>query len=199
MRKKLLVFCSSLLITLSSISSITSANSNDILLSHNSPWKYYDNGELSNPDWKNSNFDDSQWKNGLAPLGYGDEVSETNPNVYLGTEVGFGADPDNKHMTTYFRNNLIVSNLAQYSSIEVYIHVDDGAIVYANGIEVFRKGIDPGSVNYNTSAKFKPKEETFIIPVSILKEGTNIISAEVHQDDGQSSDLWFELSLKGIR
>ena len=141
-------------------------------------------------EWLQNDYDISSWKTGKAPLGFGDAVSETNPNIPLGTEVSFGDDENNKHMTTYFKTEVEGSSLESYEALEIYTHVDDGAVVYINGEEAFRKGIEEGvEVNYNTPFKFKAKEETFYIPTDALKEGTNIISAEVHQDGGDSSDL----------
>jgi hypothetical protein len=77
----------------------------------------------------------------------------------------------------------------------VYIHVDDGCVVYINGTEAFRRGIEDGAVAYDTVAKFKPKEETFTVPSTLLAKGKNVLAAEVHQDGGDSSDLWFELGI----
>ena len=125
---------------------------------------------------------------------------ETNPNIPLGTEVSFGDDENNKHMTTYFKKEVEVPSLKGYEGLEVYIHVDDAAVVYINGKEAFRKGIEEGvEVNSQTPGKFKAKEETFYIPTDALKEGNNTISAEAHQDGGDSSDLWFEMSIKAVK
>jgi len=175
------------------------AEDNNTILARNAEWQYLDNGVDLGTVWRDVYYDDSTWKKRESPLGFGDEFSETDPALPLATEVGYGANPDNKNMTTYFRTTVDVGSLSGYSALEVYIHVDDGAVVYFNGAEAFRRGIDQGAeVNYNTSAKFRPKEETFQIPPSALNEGLNTIAAEVHQDDGQSSDLWFEMSIKGV-
>ena len=73
-------------------------------------------------------------------------------------------------------------------------------MVYVNGVEAFRRGIDASEkVVYNTPGKFKPKEEKLTLPISIFSKGENVIAVEVHQDGGDSSDLWFELSMQGIQ
>ena len=170
-----------------------------VLLPYDAEWSYLDQGIDLGTEWLNNDYDYSSWKTGKAPFGYGDAVSETNPNIPLGTEVDFGDDENNKHMTTYFKTKVQASSLEGYEGLEVYIHVDDAAVVYINGEEAFRKGIEEGvEVNYHTPGKFKPKEETFYIPTDALKEGTNIISAEAHQDGGDSSDLWFKMSIKAV-
>lgn len=175
------------------------AQANKVLLSYNAQWSYSDIGKDLGTIWLRDDYDYSEWKKGKAPFGFGDAVSETNPNIPLATEVGFGPNEKNKYMTTYAKTEIDVGSLAGYKVLQIYVHVDDGAVVYFNGQEAFRKGIGKDViVNYNTPAKFSAKEETFIMPISALKDGKNIISAEVHQDDGYSSDLWFELSITAL-
>ncbi len=170
-----------------------------ILLARDVEWKYDDSGKDLGASFIAADFDDSAWKTGKAPLGFGDDYSETDPTLPIGTVVGFGSDPANKIMTTYFRTTMDVGDLSGFTALECYIHVDDGAVVYINGKEAFRKGIDEDiEIKYDTAAKFKPKEETFTIPVEALQSGVNVIAAQVHQDGGDSSDLWFELGIKGI-
>jgi|GEM_PF-792566 len=173
-------------------------DSSAVFLAKGALWKYQDGGVDLGTNWRAVDYNDSTWQSGNAPLGFGDDYSETDPTLPLATPVGYGSDANNKHMTTYFRTSFVAANLSNYTALEVYIHVDDGAVVYINGAEAFRRGIADGAVDYNTSAKFSLKEETFQLPVSALHEGSNTIAAEVHQDDGQSSDLWFEMSIAGL-
>ncbi|MFB0908363.1 MAG: hypothetical protein QMB03_08825, partial [Spirosomataceae bacterium] len=42
------------------------------LIPSGSVWKYYDQGDVGTPSWKDNNFDDSAWASGNAELGYGD-------------------------------------------------------------------------------------------------------------------------------
>ena len=78
-------------------------------------------------------------------------------------------------MTSYFKTEVDAPSLEGYEGLEVYIHVDDAAVVYINGEEAFRKGIEEGvEVNYHTPGKFKAKEETFYIPTDALKDGEEI-------------------------
>jgi hypothetical protein len=166
------------------------------ILPRNAVWSYSDTGTDLGAAWFAPDYNDGSWKKGAAPLGFGDDFSETDPKLPLATAVSFG-DPANKWMCTYFRTTVDVSaaDLAA-NSFEVYIHVDDGAAVYINGKEAFRRGIADGAVSFATSAKFKPKEETFSISPSVFKAGKNVIAVEVHQDGGDSSDLWFELGIR---
>ena len=199
-RKALSLFLTiCMLLSALAIPRTASAVDSNILLAKDAEWKYLVVDTDQGSDWRTTDFDDSSWAKGEAPLGFGDAFSETDPTLPLATEIGFGQPAPNKNITTYFRNTINVSNLNNYTELEVYVHVDDGAVVYINGTEAFRRGIADGvEVNYNTGAKFSQKEETFKLPVTALKEGLNTIAAEVHQDDGSSSDLWFEMSIKGL-
>jgi len=169
------------------------------ILPRNAQWSYEDSGKDLGTDWRTPAFSDTSWKKGMAPLGFGDDYSETDSKLPIGTLVGFGPNPDNKPITTYMRTEVEVGDLSAFDVLQAYVHADDGAVVYINGVEAFRRGIADGVVvTFSTSAKFKPKEENFTLPINLLRKGRNVIAAEVHQDDGQSSDLWFELGLVAV-
>ncbi len=127
-----------------------------VLLPKDAAWSYLDNRKDLGTAWRAAGFDDSSWKKGKAPLGYGDDFSETEPTLALATPVEFGTG-DNKHMTTYFRGSLTVADPAAFREIEIYIHVDDGAVVYVNGTEAFRRGVEDKTVVFASPGKFKPK------------------------------------------
>lgn len=167
------------------------------LLARNAQWSYQDDGKDLGTAWIQPDFADKNWKKGPAPLGFGDDYSETDPKLALATPVSFGPAADAKIMTTYFRTTVdLTAEQLKAPELSVYIHVDDGAVVYFNGKEAFRRGIKDGEpVVFSTPGKFKPKEETFAIPSSLLKVGPNTIAVEVHQDGPDSSDLWFEMGI----
>ena len=58
-------------------------------------WRYLESGAAPGENWNSSDFDDSGWRKGTAPLGYGKEG--------LGTVIRFGDDPANKPITAYSR------------------------------------------------------------------------------------------------
>ena len=53
-----------------------------------SAWKYQDNGSEPAADWRELDFDDSSWKTGRAPFGYGE------PDVT--TQIGYGENAAHK-------------------------------------------------------------------------------------------------------
>ena len=76
------------------------------LLSKGAVWSYLDDGSDQGTAWRESAFEDSLWATGAAELGYG-ENNET-------TVVSFGGDPNNKHITTYFRTSFNVVDPAVF-------------------------------------------------------------------------------------
>ncbi len=161
-------------------------------------WKYLDNGSDQGTAWKEPDFDDSSWSMGLAPMGYGDANGR-----YPITTNSYGPDENNKYVTTYYRTEFNASNLEEYTYITLNYQRDDGIIIYLNGQEVHRNNISSESVTYQTYASSSiggsDENATYSIGLdpSLMREGRNVIAAEVHQSDPSSSDLWFYLELRG--
>jgi hypothetical protein len=163
------------------------------LVSAGAVWRYLDDGSNQGTAWRAPAFDDSAWKSGPAQLGYGDgdEV----------TVLGFGPDPNNKYITSYFRRAFTVVNPSVYTSLTLRLIRDDGAVVYINGTEVYRTNMPGGAIGHTTPASVAiggGSESTYIttqLSPTVLAAGTNVIAAEVHQANGTSSDLSFALEL----
>ena len=131
------------------------------------------------------------------------ERSSNTAELDEATLVSFGPDPQNKYITTYFRRAFTVLNPAEFTNLVAELLVDDGAVVYLNGVEVFRSNMPTGTIGYTTrasSALGSPAESTWItgtINPALLASGTNVIAVEIHQDGPDSSDISFNLELTG--
>jgi hypothetical protein len=168
------------------------------LVASNSVWKYLDDGSDQGTAWIAPDFDDSTWASGPAPLGYGD--SSGRPPL---TTNSFGPDPNNKFVTTYYRQSFEVTNLAGYERFQLNIQRDDGAIVYLNGVELARFNMPAGPVTYTTYAAATAIDDgatTYSMAVdrAFLREGINVFAVEIHQDSANSSDIWFVMELLGV-
>ncbi len=168
--------------------------STDTLIPLGATWRYLDNGSNQGTAWSSTIFDDSAWASGPAELGYGDNDEQT--------VVSFGGDANNKHITTYFRRNFDVPDPSQYSSLTLRYRRDDGIAVYLNGTEIARDNIAAGAA-FNVGAANAGDDgntifDVFNIPVSLLSVGTNLIAAEIHQQNGSSSDISFDLALLAL-
>ncbi len=157
-------------------------------------WRYLDNGSDQGTAWREVGFNDTSWSSGPAQLGYGDGDEATT--------VNFGPNANDKHITTYFRRQFNVSNLAGMDSVLLRIMRDDGAVVYINGQEVLpRFNMRSGDFNFDTPAAGNVgggDESTFqelVIDKSLLHDGINTIAVEIHQGSGGSSDISFDLEL----
>lgn len=166
-----------------------------ILVPTNATWKYLDNGTNQGTAWRATSFNDSTWPSGPAQLGYGDGDEATT--------VGFGPDASNKFITTYFRRAFSVANASLFNALTLRLMRDDGAVVYLNGVEVWRTNMPTGTVGHLTLASTAiagTAESTFVqtaISPSLLVTGTNVIAVELHQSGGTSTDISFDLQLIG--
>lgn len=87
----------------------------------------------------------STWETGPAELGYGDGDEAT--------EVSYGGNATDKHITTYFRQSFDFTGEAGANVAGLLrLRRDDGAIVYVNGVEVMRSNMPDGLVNFETTA-----------------------------------------------
>ena len=165
------------------------------LVATGSVWKYLDNGSNQGTNWSQTWYDDSPWAMGPAELGYNNQPA---------TVVGWGPDPSNRYITTYFRHWFYVPSDAVYTNFNFGLKRDDGAVVYLNGVEMFRSNMPTGAVTYLTlaaSAVVLNDEETFFptsMRASNLVAGANVLAVEVHQNVPSSGDLGFDIELVGV-
>jgi hypothetical protein len=168
------------------------SNTNHLIVT-GSNWKYSDTGTDLGISWRNTSYNDIGWPTGPSQLGYGDSDEATT--------VSYGTDSQNKYITTYFRYKFSVENASDFTSLDCSVLVDDGAVIYLNGSEIGRINMPAGEVTYQTPAIGNIADENAYTAINInpglLTEGSNTISAEVHQSGGTSSDLSFDLILSG--
>lgn len=158
-------------------------------------WHYLDDGKDMKTAWRELDFDDSKWPTGMPRFGYGDPVV---------TELKFGPNPEKKYMTAYFRKTFEIDNLAQLKGQKLRLRLlrDDGAVIYLNGKEAFRANMPKGEITFGTPAATLvagQDEKAWVIAnidVNLLRDGKNVLAAEVHQNEPMSSDLGFSASLE---
>ncbi len=155
-----------------------------------SVWSYLDDGSDQGTAWQAPGFNDSTWASGPGQLGYGDGDEAT--------VVSFGGDPTNKFATTYFRHSFTIADAAAVTALDARIVLDDSAAVYLNGQEVYRENLAPDA-RFNDFADSTTGNENglrpFSIDPSLLVDGENVFAVEIHQADGDSSDISFDLEL----
>jgi hypothetical protein len=159
-----------------------------------STWKYLDDGSNQDTAWRAPNFNDGGWAFGPGKLGYSDNAV---------TVLNYGPNAGAKYITYYFRKQFTVANVAALNdSLDLNLLRDDGAVIYINGVEVKRDNMPAGTIDYMTWAPaiVDNADETtyfpFVISKNCLVNGLNTIAVEIHQRDGTSSDLGFDMELK---
>lgn len=181
-----------------SLAGTWSYNSQDLvetsIVSPGTSWRYLDDGSDQGMVWRNTSFDDSGWSLGDGEFGYGDG-DET-------TTLSFGVDPDDKHITTYFRKEITITDPTQFQDFLIRLKRDDGAAVYVNGVLQVLDNLpsDPTFDTLATDAAGPQDEQTFFdftVPVSAFVAGQNVIAVEVHNVAADNVDLTFDLGLVG--
>jgi hypothetical protein len=115
----------------------------------------------------------------------------------LSTELALGSP------THYFRHQFQFNGAPSRTSLSFQPIIDDGAVVYLNGVEVYRENMPGGAIAHGTFASSEVTDPTFTtppvnLPGSSLLNGTNVLAIEVHQDDGASPDMIFGTTLDAI-
>lgn len=167
------------------------------LIELDATWDYLDDGSnLSGTNWTATTYDSSTWSSGPAPLGYGGISGAS-----IATQIDFGGDSNNKHITSYFRQDFQIADASNAGSLLIQYMRDDGAVIYLNGTEIERSNLPAGAIDANTTAlqSIGGNDESALIsveaPSNLLVTGTNTIAVAVHQNRGNSSDSVFALRL----
>ena len=158
-------------------------------------WMYYDKGSLNGKNWQASSYSTSTWTSGKAPLGYSKSG--------VVTTLDYGTDSNNKRPTYYFRKSFNLSSAPAASDEFILDYtIDDGMIVYVNGVEAGRYNMPSGSITYEsystTHANNNPDKGQMKLNGSLFKKGTNVIAVEVHNNSATSTDILWEASLSKI-
>jgi hypothetical protein len=163
------------------------------IINSNATWRYLDDGTDQGVAWRATNFNDAAWSNGAGVLGYG-QSNET-------TVLDYGPDAANKFVTYYFRRAFTLANPTNFPSYNLGILRDDGFVAYLNGVEIWRDNMPTGAITAATLAVSPVEPSSYLatnLPPSLFVTGTNVLAVEVHQVERTSSDVNFDLQLRGL-
>ncbi len=158
-------------------------------------WSFTDTRVDLGTTWKDPGYATAAplWRSGVPQFGLGDG-DET-------TVVGRGGTTSSTGVITwYFRTSFDVADPAAVSALVADLVRDDGAVVYVNGVEVFRSNLPAGPVGFTTkaSANLGGADErtpvSFSVPSGALVAGTNVIAVELHNVGPTNSDASFQLT-----
>jgi len=166
-----------------------------LLLPDGDSWKYFKG--LSEPsttpgEWRELNFDDSQWLVGNTAIGYGE--------TFIVTEL---PDMRGKYSTVYLRKTFEVASLTEFDKLILEAKVDDGVNIWVNGKLAYQENVASADVPYNGVAMAAIEDYTFRRqelgdPALWLVRGTNVIAVQVlNASLSSSSDCFIDVRLTG--
>lgn len=168
--------------------SVTGTTTNLVAIS--ASWRYEQSGTDLGTNWSQANFDDSAWPSGQALLAV--ETCGCLPEP-IRTTLTLG------QTTYYFRTRFNYAGDPATAILWLRHVIDDGAVVYLNGGEVWRIGMPAGAIAYTNFASRGitdgAYEGPFTVPSGALVNGTNVLAVEVHQNSAASTDITFGLEL----
>jgi hypothetical protein len=136
--------------------------------------------------WTSLLYDDSQWKNGAAPLS---SLNDTSTATKLDTVT-----------TAYFRKKIFIDSTENISSLVLWIKGYNGTILYVNGQEHLRYYLLAGTeITYSTYAtdSLTFTQRTTSVLKSQLHRGENMFAIEMHAAKRQNVSLSFDSKLTG--
>jgi hypothetical protein len=175
----------------------TAAATGTSVLGTTTAWSFTDTRVDLGTTWKDPGYAVAAplWRSGVPQFGFGDADEAT--------VVGRGGTTNTTGVITwYFRTTFAVANPAAVSALVADLVRDDGAVVYLNGVEVFRTNMPAGPVGYTTkaSASLGGADErtpvSFSVPSSALVAGTNVIAVELHNVGPLNDDASFQLTAR---
>ena len=165
------------------------------LLAGGAEWSYW--SSQTDPvaaTWRRTTFDDSAWRRGRAPLGWGHaSVATTFPVA-------------DRAIATYLRRDVRIADVDAFGTYLLTTRADDGVVVYVNGTRVARANMPAQAPTGGTYATAAPRTAQALdglvqveVPASLLRDGVNTVMAEVHANYRDTPDLTFAASLVATR
>jgi hypothetical protein len=150
------------------------------LLTSSTPgWKFLPAAKVKARDWFAPAFDDSAWRDGKAPIGYGEEEIDKR----RGTTIAEQGVPFVFRRVVEVPADLLVQ---KGTTFRLCVASDDSAIVYLNGQVIDR---DP-----EEDHEFQYWNRDVEVPRDRLRPGRNLLAAYVKNRMG-SSDLYLDMEL----
>jgi hypothetical protein len=161
-------------------------------------WRYERSGNDLGSAWREAGFDDSSWPTGLAPLGVEPDVIPVPINTVF-------ANYNNQQVVYYFRTAFMLNTNPAGLGLALTNELDDGAVIFLNGVEIARPNMPPGPILSTTIPTVSVGNATLLSVQPVagagtnLVEGLNMLAVEVHNTaTPTSSDLVFALALSAF-
>lgn len=159
------------------------------LVTFTGSWRFNQAGTDLGSTWSATNYNDSTWAVGNGLFYVEDAALPEAKNTLL--TIG--------PSTFYFRGKFSLPVKPQGAQLNLRMLIDDGAVFYLNGQEIYRVGIPAGAPLFGTFADRTVSDAAYegpiTLPANLLLAGENVLAVEVHQVNGTSSDVVFGCAL----
>ena len=166
------------------------------LFNLNNTWRYNQSGPALDATWAHAahavgGTGVNTWASGPGALAY-----ESSATVPIGTPFTFPGSNVPYVITYYFETEFTVSagQLVSLANLKIKHALDDGAVIYLNGVEATRVNMPVGTITSTTLASTNVEAGTVLsaylpLPAAALVAGSNRLSVEVHQFASGNSDI----------
>ena len=186
-----------------STSMVAGAQQSIILIETNSVWKYFkgtNEPSVTQGAWRQTNFNDSAWSVGQAPIGYG-AAGDPIMNTPL-------PDMDGNYTTVYFRKTFVVQDPIPIGTLQLQAMYDDGFKVWINGVQVLNVNMPESETPFNGTAALARESanyDLFVLnlPSTYLVQGTNTIAiqaanASITGGGDGTGDFFLDVRLRAV-
>ncbi|MEA3227177.1 MAG: PQQ-binding-like beta-propeller repeat protein, partial [Planctomycetota bacterium] len=153
---------------------------------------HYMAGKHPSAGWTQAEFDTAGWKTSAAGFGYNYNDNKTLLKNMKG-----------RYTTVYLRKTFAIAESDEIDELGLAVKYDDGFVAYLNGREVIRAGVSSGSGPKASSIDKHERKgwEYFKIDNhrSLLREGTNVLAIEGHNEKRDSLAFTLHPSLVTAR
>jgi hypothetical protein len=174
-----------------------------LLFDFTNVWEYTTN-DLDGVNWTASSYDDSGWEGSGPGLLWADNRGPNSDISDMNTAMPLAAN-DYPYITYYFRTHFNFTNSPVGVALQIQANVDDGALFYLNGTQIWNLRMPPPPVLNSTLAIGYPcsGDATCIdanyisgpILTNSLVQGDNVLAVEVHNYNALSPDITFGLAV----
>ena len=169
----------------------------------NNPQPLYFGGDQDRETWAGRLDDVAIWETALpmeSIQGLADGTFQPNTAPTTSGGVGkVGSELQGDGSTAYFRKRFEFVGDLERTITSFRTLAADGAVLYLNGVEIYRENLPAGSIDHQTQASIAvitpALSQGFSLPEDVLENGNNVLSAEVHMADAGLGNLLFGATL----
>lgn len=168
----------------------------------NNPQPLYFGGDQGNENWQGKLDDPAVWETALPAESIAGLADGSFSPLTAATTVGddgLQTQLSDAVDTHYFRTSFTFNGNPARSNLTLQMQLDDGAVVYLNGVEIHRENMPDGVISHGTDADSDVSQASLgagiALPATSLKVGSNVLAVSVHQSSATSVDMVFAAGL----